>query len=323
MMNNARLMVGVQGVGQAELRAAAGDGLRARAPAGPRARRERRGHEPDRRASRYPPHADDDARADRGVRAPSAIPARSPSTRAQPMAMPIGRSSARAASCSRRSPRRSPPTSPSRSPRSACRCMAAWASSRRPARRRRSAMRASAPIYEGTNGIQAIDLVTRKLPMADGAVVGEYIDELQAIAERARAREPPGFRPHGRAAGHRARRSCRPRRDHLLALFEAAGRRKRSPARRPICGSSALPRAAPISPRARSRRSPTATAALHARASPPRASSPSSSAGDERAAPRSDRRRGGRAQRREFAASSRWTSACGRARSDRFMAQVA
>ena len=37
--------------------------------------------------------------------------------------------------CSRRSPRRSRPTSASRSPRSACRCMAAWASSRRPARR--------------------------------------------------------------------------------------------------------------------------------------------------------------------------------------------
>ena len=26
-------------------------------------------------------------------------------------------------------------------------------------------------IYEGTNGIQAMDLVTRKLPMANGAVV--------------------------------------------------------------------------------------------------------------------------------------------------------
>ena len=28
-----------------------------------------------------------------------------------------------------------------------------------------------APIYEGTNGIQAIDLVTRKLPLAGGATV--------------------------------------------------------------------------------------------------------------------------------------------------------
>lgn len=33
-------------------------------------------------------------------------------------------------------------------------------------------------IYEGTNGIQAIDLVTRKLPLGDGAVVNAYLDEL-------------------------------------------------------------------------------------------------------------------------------------------------
>ncbi|MBW3669750.1 MAG: acyl-CoA dehydrogenase [Actinobacteria bacterium] len=32
-----------------------------------------------------------------------------------------------------------------------------------------------APIYEGTNGIQAIDLVTRKVPMAGGAVVGRVL----------------------------------------------------------------------------------------------------------------------------------------------------
>ena len=35
-----------------------------------------------------------------------------------------------------------------------------------------------APIYEGTNGIQAIDLVTRKLPQADGQHVLGYIAEL-------------------------------------------------------------------------------------------------------------------------------------------------
>ena len=35
-----------------------------------------------------------------------------------------------------------------------------------------------APIYEGTNGIQAIDLVTRKLPMKNGEVVGEVLDEI-------------------------------------------------------------------------------------------------------------------------------------------------
>ncbi len=40
-----------------------------------------------------------------------------------------------------------------------------------------------APIYEGTNGIQAIDLVMRKLPMAEGAVVAAYLDEMQATAD--------------------------------------------------------------------------------------------------------------------------------------------
>jgi alkylation response protein AidB-like acyl-CoA dehydrogenase len=38
-----------------------------------------------------------------------------------------------------------------------------------------------APIYEGTNGIQAIDLVLRKLPVDDGAVVEELITEMTQI----------------------------------------------------------------------------------------------------------------------------------------------
>ena len=35
-----------------------------------------------------------------------------------------------------------------------------------------------APIYEGTNGIQAIDLVTRKLPLAQGRTVRAYLNEI-------------------------------------------------------------------------------------------------------------------------------------------------
>jgi hypothetical protein len=47
-----------------------------------------------------------------------------------------------------------------------------------------------APIYEGTNGIQAIDLVLRKLPMDGGAVVHAYLDEMTALdAELAAAGE--------------------------------------------------------------------------------------------------------------------------------------
>ena len=46
-------------------------------------------------------------------------------------------------------------------------------------------------IYEGTNGIQAIDLVTRKLPLSDGEHVRGFIAELREIAERAAPRTGP------------------------------------------------------------------------------------------------------------------------------------
>lgn len=41
------------------------------------------------------------------------------------------------------------------------------------------------PIYEGTNGIQAADLVTRKLAMADGQVLAELMDQISSDAETA------------------------------------------------------------------------------------------------------------------------------------------
>ncbi|MEO8265270.1 MAG: acyl-CoA dehydrogenase C-terminal domain-containing protein [Ilumatobacteraceae bacterium] len=37
------------------------------------------------------------------------------------------------------------------------------------------------PIYEGTNGIQAIDLVMRKLSMRDGAAVTDFIGQIEAL----------------------------------------------------------------------------------------------------------------------------------------------
>jgi len=37
------------------------------------------------------------------------------------------------------------------------------------------------PIYEGTNGIQAIDLVARKLPMRGGRVVADFLAQLESI----------------------------------------------------------------------------------------------------------------------------------------------
>jgi hypothetical protein len=49
------------------------------------------------------------------------------------------------------------------------------------------------PIYEGTNGIQAIDLLTRKLPLEGGKVVEAYIGELRRTAEEVRASNRPEF----------------------------------------------------------------------------------------------------------------------------------
>ncbi|KQV68192.1 acyl-CoA dehydrogenase [Rhizobium sp. Root1220] len=50
-----------------------------------------------------------------------------------------------------------------------------------------------APIYEGTNGIQAIDLVTRKLPLSAGEQVHGLIDELKTIADGVRNSNLDGF----------------------------------------------------------------------------------------------------------------------------------
>ncbi|WP_136660388.1 acyl-CoA dehydrogenase [Nitratireductor sp. XY-223] len=50
-----------------------------------------------------------------------------------------------------------------------------------------------APIYEGTNGIQAIDLVTRKLPQSGGEHVKGYIGELKEIAAEVGRKNNPDF----------------------------------------------------------------------------------------------------------------------------------
>jgi acyl-CoA dehydrogenase len=49
------------------------------------------------------------------------------------------------------------------------------------------------PIYEGTNGIQAIDLVARKLPLGGGHIVERYMAELRAIADQVGASNQPAF----------------------------------------------------------------------------------------------------------------------------------
>jgi hypothetical protein len=50
-----------------------------------------------------------------------------------------------------------------------------------------------AAIYEGTNGIQAIDLVTRKLPLSGGDAVKGYIGELKRTAAAVAAANDPAF----------------------------------------------------------------------------------------------------------------------------------
>ncbi|GGB51448.1 acyl-CoA dehydrogenase [Roseibium aquae] len=50
-----------------------------------------------------------------------------------------------------------------------------------------------APIYEGTNGIQAIDLVARKLPLSGGDHVRGFIGELRDIARQVMQSNRPEF----------------------------------------------------------------------------------------------------------------------------------
>jgi alkylation response protein AidB-like acyl-CoA dehydrogenase len=79
-----------------------------------------------------------------------------------------------------------------------------------------------APIYEGTNGIQAIDLVVRKLPQSDGAHVRAYIGELRAAVAALRTSNLDGL---GRSAERleRAVADLEAATDALLAMQVAGG----------------------------------------------------------------------------------------------------
>jgi hypothetical protein len=50
-----------------------------------------------------------------------------------------------------------------------------------------------AAIYEGTTGIQALDLVTRKVPLDGGKTVALFIDELRRTAANVKASNAPAF----------------------------------------------------------------------------------------------------------------------------------
>ncbi|MGB1088138.1 MAG: acyl-CoA dehydrogenase, partial [Alphaproteobacteria bacterium] len=55
------------------------------------------------------------------------------------------------------------------------------------------------PIYEGTNGIQAMDLVGRKLAMGKGAVVARWLDEAAATANSLSENDDPKLVAAGKA----------------------------------------------------------------------------------------------------------------------------
>jgi alkylation response protein AidB-like acyl-CoA dehydrogenase len=77
-----------------------------------------------------------------------------------------------------------------------------------------------AMIYEGTNGIQAIDLVTRKLPTHGGEAVRTLLSEYSDIADRLRTTNEPGF---GRAGLRLAAavEDLQAATDHLLSTLHA------------------------------------------------------------------------------------------------------
>ena len=131
-----------------------------------------------------------------------------------------------------------------------------------------------AQIYEGTNGIQAIDLVTRKLPMTGGAVVRGYLDELRRTVAAVKAANDPAFGATGARLGDAV--DSLDRATTWLSASSTNRPTRHSRARRPICGCSHPRRAAACWPRMRWREgrggADAARAASRSRASLPRTS---------------------------------------------------
>ena len=201
MMNLARFGVGMQGVGIADRAYQRGARLCARARAGTRRRRgagrRRRHHRPPRRA----PDADDDARVHRsGARARLRHRGR-----ARSRAPASGRRRAQAQARVRRAddPDRQGLEHRGRAARrriSASRCTAAWATSRKPARRSTLRDARITTIYEGTTGIQANDLVGRKIARDGGeALLAAIADDARDGAARSRLPATRSSPPSARA----------------------------------------------------------------------------------------------------------------------------
>ena len=92
-----------------------------------------------------------------------------------------------------------------------------------------------AAIYEGTNGIQAVDLATRKLPLGGGTAVAAHLKELRGIVEAVNGHNDPalGWTPVRleeavESSGARDRMDARPSRER--ARRSAGGRHSLSAA---------------------------------------------------------------------------------------------
>ena len=211
MMNNARLSVGPRGPVAGRAGVPDGRGLRQGAQAGPRARRAGGGAELDRRAPRRAPHAAHDAGLDRGA-ARDHLRQRG----GHRPGRPPPRRGACAAGCQELADLLTPVSK-------------GWGTDlgveltslaiqvfggmgyieeTGVAQHFRDAR--IAPIYEGTNGIQAMDLVGRKLPMRAGGAVADYLGYIDAD------RRPSSARP-----ATTSRRSARPWPTALAALRTA------------------------------------------------------------------------------------------------------
>ena len=99
-----------------------------------------------------------------------------------------------------------------------------------------------AAIYEGTNGIQSLDLVSRKIAMSNGNAVRGYIAELRQTVDAVNASNDPAFGFTGTRLAE-ALDSLERATEWLLGKL-GKNPEQRWPGPRPICGCSATPRAA-------------------------------------------------------------------------------
>ena len=211
MMNTARLSVGLEGV-------AVGDRAYQQAVAYAAERRQGRapgrgGRVGDRRARRRAPDAADDEGPPRGA-ARHRLPERRGHRPGQGVARRVGRGRRRRSGSrsSRRSSRAGAPTSASPLTSLAVQVHGGMGYIEETGVAQHYRDIRIAPIYEGTNGIQAMDLVGRKLGLRGGAAFAEFVAGIVATADEAdgdRRRRP---RRHRRARCATAPGRCARRR---------------------------------------------------------------------------------------------------------------